>query len=174
MMVTGPVRHFRIPRVRVLAALVLLVIATSIVAGATDDTVFGLFKSDKRSAEQVLGAGLPASASDVHFYRDQPSPDLAMYTAYLRFRTTRDDYLDMMQRLQVRTYPGSAPELRELLPGKWHADPRLRLDWWNPGDDIPDDTAMGQFGVNGWLVAKMSDGNVYVVMHDTGRVDSNT
>jgi len=145
------------------AAALLLVLALLGLAG-----LFGLFKSDKRAAEQALGVSLPPTAADVRFYRDQPNPDLALYTAYLRFRTTRDDYLDLMRRMQVRTYPGSAPELRQLLPGKWQADPRLQLEWWDPGADIPDDTAMGPFGVSGWLVGKYARGQAYVEVHDTG------
>ena len=116
---------------------------------------------DLAAAQELLDTPLPPEIEDLHFQKQQFSTDLSLYWAYLKFRTSREKYLDLMARMDMRVYQGSNPELRMLLPGQWKMSPGPKLDWWDPSLDIPDDTAMRTSG-SSWAVAKYERGYVYV------------
>ncbi|MGH3924578.1 MAG: hypothetical protein ACRDTT_17250 [Pseudonocardiaceae bacterium] len=151
---------------------VALLLVGLLMAGCGGQDGGWVFASHQRkAAERLLGTPLPAGAQDVRFHRHQHGGqfgDVEKYSAYLKFRASHSDYLEFMHRLEIVVLPGSAPELRARLPGDWKLASGLRLDWWDPTLDIPDDTGMGSFGVNGFIVSKHERGFVYVKASDIG------
>lgn len=134
-----------------------------------------LIARQRKAAERFLNTQLPSGAQDIHFYLHQHGGklgDVDKYSAYLKFRSSRSDYLEFMQRLRVNVYPGSSPELRLWLPGHWKLAPGLRLTWWDASLDIPDDTGLSPFGMNGFIVAKRERGFVYLQASDHGSPES--
>lgn len=125
---------------------------------------------DRRAVEDLLRVSLPRSVEDLNYYKFYPSPDYQEHYIYIKFRVSKEDYLDLMSRMGIPIYEKSHPELRTLLPGQWKAPPNLGLKWWYPkvdlADDmtIPDDTAM-LLSLPDYTVAKYENNYVYIVIH---------
>ncbi len=154
---------------------VALLLVGLIMAGCGGQDGGWVFASHQRkTAERLLGTSLPREAQDVHFHHHRHGGefgDVDKYSAYLKFRASHSDYLEFVQRLGIVVHPGSAPELRARLPGHWKLASGLRLDWWDPTLDIPDDTGLGSFGRNGFIVSKHERDFVYLKASDYGVVE---
>jgi hypothetical protein len=128
----------------------------------------GLFRGfDRRAVEKLIGASLPAQTAELRYFKWQPSTDLAVYDAYVKFRASNEDYLDFVRRRNLIFFEQSGPTAH--LPTAWkQSDEIAALDWWDPGPETPPDAASGTVGVYGWVLTKYEGGCVYVVISDTG------
>jgi hypothetical protein len=72
-----------------------------------------------------------------------------------------------MQQMKMDFYKSGKNEMG-YFQTRWPAKPQVKLDWWNPKMGKPLDAAARSFGVNGWIVAKYEEGNVYIYLIDTG------
>lgn len=132
----------------------------------------GLFTFfDRRTAERLLGAALPQSASDVRYLCWQPSGDLAYHEALVRFDTSTEDYRTFVQARGLTPFSVSGPNVH--LPTDWSPPPGIDApDWWQPSTETPPDAASGQVGLYGSIAVKWESGRVYVVVVDTGHRSS--
>jgi hypothetical protein len=122
---------------------------------------------DRRRVSRLLGVALPDGASELRFLRWQPSDDLALYEAYIRFRSTGQEYHDFLRRRQLVRFEESGPTAH--LPTEWKPSPEVRrIEWWDPTPGTPPDAASGRVGAYGWMLAKYERGFVYVFISDTG------
>jgi hypothetical protein len=122
---------------------------------------------DRRRVERLLGVSLPAEAKDLRYLKWQPSTDLALYEAYIKFRAPHAAYLDLVRGRSLVMFRDSGPTAH--MPTDWRQAPQLEpLEWWDPSPDTPPDAASGQVGVYGWILAKHERGHVYVFISDTG------
>jgi len=142
--------------------MVLIVVSLAVIAAGTMAAFVMGMRCRRWVVERSIGASLPGSTTDVHYYRFRPMPDSHTYYVYLRFRTTKADYLRFMESLGVPVYPADSPQLRLLLPGKWSGSLVPDLRWWDPSDEIPEDTGMLNLEQDGYTVAKYEDGYVYL------------
>ena len=126
------------------------------------------FFSKQHIVESEIGTILPKSTQELNYYWFQPSTDLYEHWIYIKFRASKEDYLDLMRRMGVQTYDKADRRLYLLLPGHWKATSPSVPQWWDPSIDIPDDTAMMYYGdpeSAGWTVAKYENGYVYIVIY---------
>lgn len=119
----------------------------------------------RRDIEKLLGAALPAEATDVSFYDHHPSSELSFHTAYIKFRVSKEQFTEWTRGLHAAA--GDA-ENKPYLPVSWAVELGVQLDWWDPGADTPPDAVARSFGANGWLVAKHERGWAYAIATDTG------
>ena len=117
--------------------------------------------------EKLLGTALPSQVTNLHYFKWQLSPDLYFYEAYIKFSVSRSEFIKLMKRMKMDFYQGGKNEMG-YLPTGWQSKPEVKLDWWNPKTNTPLDAASRYFGVNGWIVAKYEEGNVYIYITDTG------
>jgi hypothetical protein len=131
----------------------------------------GLFRwLDRRRVEKLLGVPLPAQAGDLRYYIWRPSTDLALYDAYITFRSSYAAYLDLVRRRKLILFKDGGPTAH--LPTAWkQSDEFGRLQWWDPSPDTPMDAASGSVGAYGWIVAKYERGHVYVMISDSGHTE---
>jgi len=88
--------------------------------------------SDRRVVEKLLGVSLPAHAADVRYFKWQPSTDLAVYDAFIKFCALHEDCLDLVRRRGLTLFSDSGPTAH--LPTAWkQSDEFERLSWWDPG-----------------------------------------
>jgi hypothetical protein len=124
--------------------------------------------NERDQVEELLNTALPAQTHDLHYFKSKPSNQLDFYTVYIKFSTSRAEFLDLMKRMNMylRTAGGEA---NFHLPAAWTADsPPNTIPWWNPSQTNPDDAAAKSFGTNGWIVAKYENECVYMIVTDTG------
>ena len=130
--------------------------------GFLSDRLLGSIK--RHAIEKQIGVALPESAEDLNYRRLELSTDLYAHRVYIKFRASKEDYIDLMRGMGVQTFDSKEPDLRILLPGTWKATSLSELDWWDPSSDIPDDTAMMYEPSADWIVAKHENGHVYIVI----------
>ncbi len=119
----------------------------------------------RRAVQKLLDTALPDVTDDLHYFRWQPSEDLSYYTAYMKFGTSREEFVDLMERMNM-DFRGAGGDANLYLPAAW--DAMIELDWWDPDADTPEYSAARSFGANGWIVAKYESGHVYMTVSDTG------
>jgi hypothetical protein len=120
--------------------------------------------------QTLLGTTLPKQANDLHYFRWQPSRDLTYYTTFIKFSTSRAEFIDLMEQMSMN-FHNMGRDASLHLPTAWETPSGLELDWWDPGSDTPADSAAKSFGTNGWIVAKYERGNVYLIATDTGHTE---
>lgn len=120
----------------------------------------------QREVEKVLGVKLPQSVSEAQTFVHKPSALEADFTAYIRLKLPEDAYNDLKENLGLQ--PIKQTEYALLLPGKWKLGSGVRLDWWKPTADIPDNGGAIAFGTGGWIIAKYEAGYAYLRVHDPG------
>lgn len=120
--------------------------------------------------QKLLGTTLPERVANLHYFKWQPSSDLSYYTAYIKFSTSRKEFVDLMTRMQM-SFHNTGGDANLYLPAAWGTVPELKLDWWDPSPDMPVSSAARDFGINGWIVAKYERDCVYLIVSDTGHVD---
>ena len=121
---------------------------------------------DRRQAETLLEIELPEAIGEVHAFRWQPSGDLHYFHAYVKLIASRQDFLDLVERLRLAHR--RAAESAGYLPAAWEAPRGVDLPWWDPGADTPPDSAARAYGTNGWVVAKYEDGQIFLILTDSG------
>jgi hypothetical protein len=119
----------------------------------------------RRAVQKLLGTALPDVTDDLHYFRWQPSEDLSYYVAYVKFGTSREQFIDLMQRMNM-DFHNTGGDANLYLPAAW--DVLVELEWWDPDPDTPVDAAARAYGTNGWIVAKYEHGDVYLTITDTG------
>ena len=155
-------RWLRIGLVIGLATTTLAVVFMSVKTGG----VFSYF--DRRAVQKLLGVPLPAQVTDLYYAKWQPSTDLALYEAYIKFKTDQEAYLDLVRRLNLILFEASGPTAH--LPTHWHQSPDFnKLAWWDPSPETPVDAASGTVGIYGWILMKYERGYVYIIISDTGQ-----
>src|SRR5260221_12671059 len=94
----------------------------------------------RRQVEKMIGVLLPPRAAELHYYRFQPSTDLAFQEVWVQFRASREEYLDMVCRRSMTLFSDSGPTAH--LPSAWQ-QPEMteRLDWWDASPETPSDAA---------------------------------
>ena len=110
----------------------------------------------RRAIERVLGTTLPESISDLHYSRQKlyPNSDLNLETVYIKFRTSRQAYLDLMQELGAEFSINPSRCTRDWhykWPDVWSG--LNDLDWWDISFDNPCDVAVTPPGKTG-VIAK--------------------
>ncbi len=122
----------------------------------------------RRAIEQALGTSLPPSASDLHYSRRKlyPNSDLNLSTVYIKFRTSRQAYLDLMQQLgaQFHKNPSQSisrgtPDWHYTWPDEWRA--LHDLDWWDINFETTEDVAVAPPGKTR-MRAKYERGSAYI------------
>jgi hypothetical protein len=122
---------------------------------------------EKRAVERLLGVRLPAGATELCYARWQPSTDLALHEVCMKFRATRDDWLDLARRRGLTMFDAGRPG--PYLPSRWQVSPGAPpLDFWDASPETPADAASGAMGSQGWIIAKHERDWVYVMVRDTG------
>ena len=122
---------------------------------------------DRRRVQQLLGALLLPSSTDVRYLRWQPSGDLAYHEALVRFDASAEDYQSFVARRGLTPFSESGPNVH--LPIDWTPPVAIdRPDWWVPSSNTPADAASGKVGSHGSIAVKWEDGRVYAVIVDTG------
>ena len=140
-----------------------VILVCCIVGVVTGVIVLGFDK--RHTVEKRIGAALPKSTEDLNYSWYQPSMDYLTYYVYIKFRASKQDYIDLMHRMGVETYAGTDPYLGVVLPREWKAILPSGLPWWDPSPDIPDDTALRYESSSGWTVVKYENGYVYIVIY---------
>lgn len=127
---------------------------------------------NRRAADKLLGVAVPDDADDIHYAKFKISTFLAGYDAYLKFRTSRRSFLDLVRRADFDLYEATGPNT--YLPAPWKQAPEHpHLSWWDPAPDTPSDAASATFGADGWLVGKYENGCAYfIISGDTGRTEA--
>jgi hypothetical protein len=121
----------------------------------------------KRAVQKLLGVPLPSDAEDLRYVQFRVSSDLAGYDAHIRFRASRQSFLDLVRRRGLALFPESGPNA--YLPRSWRLPPEWKsVDWWDAGPETPRDSASGSAGAYGWIAAKYENGHVYMMISDTG------
>jgi hypothetical protein len=143
--------------------IVCIILAACLAAGIAAGLA-ALGSSKRRAVERDIGAALPRSAEELNHHIHQLGTDLYAHHVYIKFRASKQDYMDLMRRMGVPTFDKEEPDLRILLPGQWKPTPLYEPDWWDPSPDIPDGTAMMYEGSAGWIIAKHENGYVYIVI----------
>lgn len=119
--------------------------------------------SGRGKLERLLGTRLPDGIGAVEFHREQPSSDLAFFTAYARLSGSADVFAALADALDLRRGDDAAP----YLPAAWRGglgEPQ----WWDPSSKTPADAGARAFGKNGWVIAKREGDTVYLLVTDTG------
>jgi len=125
-----------------------------------------MYKGNERKVlSELMGIALPSSVEDIHYYKQQRSPDLYEHYLYAKFKIPKETFAELLQDMELQIYEKSAPQLRRLLPAAWKTETTLRLDWWDPGLEFNEDVAMQYNGSEGWTVAKYKDGYAYIVLY---------
>jgi hypothetical protein len=133
--------------------------------GRGDDVVR---RAQRDQAERLLGMALPTGVTDAYAYAWRPNEDLPYVSAYVKLRATHAAFDELVGRLGMYVRESGALETLLYLPATWQAPTGVHLTWWDPSGDTPADSAAGQFGVNGHVVAKYEDGCVYAIATDIG------
>src|SRR5262245_38729821 len=95
---------------------------------------------DRRAVEKLLGVPLPGQVADLSYFKWQPSTDLAVYDAYIKFRASHEYYLDFVRRRNLIFFEESGPTAH--LPSAWkQSDEIAALEWWDPTPETPPDAA---------------------------------
>lgn len=121
----------------------------------------------RRVIQKLLGCTLPESATDLHYFRWQPSPDLSYYIAYIKCHLSKDEFSDLSRQMMMDFHNTGGAALL-YLPTSWKIVPELTLEWWDPDQNTPAEAAAKSFGSNGWIVAKYERDYIYVIVTDTG------
>ena len=130
--------------------------------------MFSWRKTDR--IETLLGVGLPANGSNIEYYRWEPADFLTLYTVYIRFEVSEDDYLAWVAQLGLDLYRDGG-EVYGYLPAPWDAEPELSLAWWRPTTETPETAAAKSYGENGWMMTKHENGVVYMMVTDIASGD---
>lgn len=117
--------------------------------------------------EKLLGTALPSQATNLYYFKWQASPGFDFDEAYIKFRVSRSEFIKLMQRMKMDFYKSGTSETG-YLPTGWEAKPQLKLHWWNPRINTPLDAAARSFAVNGRILAKYEEGNVYIKIINGG------
>lgn len=121
--------------------------------------------------EQLIGTSLPASVSDLRYHKYQPfywDPMTFMdpyHITYIRFRASEQEYIELMERMDMEFYDKDQVRFWASWPGKWGAGvPNIVDEWWNPklntpryaARNKPDDLERGR------IFAIYEDGYVFI------------
>ncbi len=117
------------------------------------------------SIEEIL-ATLAPKAFDLKYFKFSPSPELLFFVAYIKFGASKDDFADLIRNMKMVPY-FSGRNTSGLLPAAWKALHDLNIEWWDPTDNNPADSAAKPFGQNGWIIAKHEREHVYMIITDT-------
>jgi hypothetical protein len=88
----------------------------------------------RRAVQKLLGTALPDGTDDLHYFRWQPSEDLSYYVAYVKFGASREEFIDLMQRMDM-DFHHTGGDANLYLPAAWDAE--VELEWWDPDPDTP-------------------------------------
>jgi hypothetical protein len=117
---------------------------------------------------QLLGTALPSQITNLNYFKWEPTPDLYFYETYIKFGASREEFIQLIERMNMDFYRSDKNYMR-YLPTNWKATPQIKLDWWNPKITTPfDDAAAGSFGLNGSIIAKYEGCNIYIMVTDHG------
>lgn len=119
------------------------------------------FNRKRRAIERTLGTSLPSSASDLHYSRQKlyPNSDLDLSTVYIKFRTSRQAYLDLMQQLGAQFHKNPSQNWYYTWPDEWSG--LDDLDWWDISFETTEDVAVAPPGKTR-MRAKYERGSAYI------------
>jgi hypothetical protein len=123
--------------------------------------------NEQKEIITLLGIALPSSAQEIRFFRWHPDPELAFFTAYIKFHVSHETYIDFINDMEMSFLLDGGDAL-VYLPTVWDAEPELNLEWWTPSSETPEDAAAKAYGINGWIVGKYELGDVYLIVTDSG------
>ncbi len=101
-----------------------------------------VFECRRRSMAHNHGKRLPSSASDLHYFRHDsyPDSDLNLITVYIKFRTSRQAYLDLIQQLDAEFHQNLTNSWHYTWPDEWSG--LNDLDWWDMTTETTEDVAL--------------------------------
>jgi hypothetical protein len=127
-----------------------------------DDKIALELNPTRWRVQNLLAVKLPESVNEVRYYKDQPNSEINHYTVYIRFRISEDEYMALMQQMNMTFYAGATTPYSYLFPGHWKAS-RITVDWWNLTLETPrNNTVTRQYGSAGWIIAKYENGYAYI------------
>lgn len=121
--------------------------------------------SSRQEVEAILGVPLPSSASQLHAHTERPSTQLAFYMSYVKLHLDRPGFDELVQKMNL-SQKGS-PAALGLLPAAWGTEPGVKLPWWTPKQETPEDAAARSHSEGGWIAAKWEAGDAYVIVTET-------
>lgn len=146
----------------------ILVLMCSFMA-VSDKLISGL-DFNRYRVQKLLGILLPESADDIRYHKDQPNWAWNYYTVYIRLSIPENEYMDLMQQMEMNFYTDATTPYSYLFPGKWKTPSHLTLDWWKPTLETPKNNAATRqygsatlpHGSPGWIIAKHEHGYAYI------------
>lgn len=121
--------------------------------------------SEAKRLDDLLGVRVVQGKPDLHVYIHQPNPQLGLYEAYVRF----DGDEQALGALSTELSLGAAGSKTAggHLPASWHPPSGVSLPWWDATLETPPTAAARPYGNNGWIVAKLEQGHIYLIATDT-------
>ena len=116
----------------------------------------------RRAVEQYLETTLPDQTDDLsYFVQEFPGSDTSLRTIYIRFKTPREAYLDLMQRLNAESYEKAEKPWHYMWPAEWQG--LQNLAWWGLNLDTTADVfARASLDGGKWIRAKYDQGYAYI------------
>lgn len=120
--------------------------------------------SPRSEIEAALSIKLPNDSSNFNFKRVNPSTDLALSFAYIKFQSSEASYLSLVKELELQSVASADNNLvYPISGGDWKLVPGIQtLSWWDAGTSTPPSAASRSFP-DGHIVVKYENGNVYAV-----------
>lgn len=120
--------------------------------------------NEVKEVTKLLGSDALVGRPGLRVYIHRPAPHLAMYTAYARYHGDEAELARLASALRLARK--GTIEAGGHLPAVWTAPPDASLPWWDATAETPEASAARSHGTSGWIVAKLEQGRIYVIVSD--------
>jgi hypothetical protein len=121
--------------------------------------------SEAKKLDDLLGVRVFQGKPGLHVYIHEPSPQLGLYEAYARFDGDAQALRALGAELSLDAAGTQAAGGH--LPASWHPPAGVSLPWWDASPETPPNAVARAHGSNGWIVAKLERGGIYLIATDT-------